>query len=167
MVTMHRVENLHRAATVEALVELVVGLAADRPVRFVVHGPTWATLRSGGHDVALRDAGVELVDLAPHGEFVEMLRAAPLVITDGGSIQEECALLGVPTLLWRRRTERSDGVGDNVVLSNLDPGVAARFVADPDRHRRPPRSRGEVSPSDQIVDELVAELDGAGRAPRR
>lgn len=162
VVTMHRVENLHRGAVVDELVGTVERLAAERPVRFVVHGPTRATLASSGADARLRAAGVELVDLVPHGEFVAMLAAAPFVITDGGSIQEECALLGVPTLLWRRRTERPDGLGANVVLSGLDADTVAAFLADPERHRRPPAPPVEVSPADQIAEELAAALDALG-----
>ncbi len=61
-----------------------------------------------------------------------MLAEAPFVITDGGSIQEECALLGVPTLLWLDRSERPDGIGVNVVVGRYDPQVVDRFLADPD-----------------------------------
>ena len=157
IVTMHRVENLYQRPIVQRLVDVVIGLAADRSVRFVVHGPTWEALRRGGHEDRLRAAGVELTPLAPHHEFVAMLRAAPLVITDGGSIQEECALLGVPTLVWRRRTERFDGVGANVVVSGHDPAVEQTFLADPERHRHPP-AQFDASPSAAILDVLVAEL---------
>ena len=157
IVTMHRVENLYRRAVVARLVGAVVELAARQPVRFVVHGPTWEALRRGGHEDRLRRAGVELVPLAPHGEFVAMLRAAPLVVTDGGSIQEECALLGVPTLVWRRHSERADGVGANVVVSGHDPAVEAAFLAEPGRYRRPPAAV-DASPSAEILDVLVAEL---------
>jgi UDP-N-acetylglucosamine 2-epimerase (non-hydrolysing) len=161
LVTMHRVENLYRRAVVQRLVDAVVDLAGRRPVRFVVHGPTWEALRRGDHEDRLRHAGVELVPLVPHHEFVAMLRAAPLVVTDGGSIQEECALLGVPTLVWRRHSERADGVGANVVISGHDPAVEAAFLADPERYRRP-SSLPDVSPSAEILDVLVAELGCAG-----
>ena len=100
---------------------------------------------------------MELSPLVPHHEFVALLRAAPLVITDGGSIQEECALLGVPTLVWRRRTERPDGVGANVVVSGHDPVVEAAFLADPEPYRRAP-TLPDRSPSADILDVLVAEL---------
>ncbi|MFP5375845.1 MAG: UDP-N-acetylglucosamine 2-epimerase, partial [Acidimicrobiia bacterium] len=157
IVTMHRVENLYQRAIVQRLVDAAAGLAARRPVRFVVHGPTWEALRRGGHDDRLRRAGVELSPLVAHRDFVAMLRAAPFVVTDGGSIQEECALLGVPTLVWRRRTERADGVGANVVVSGHDPAVERAFLADPERYRRPP-ALPDGSPSARILDVLVAEL---------
>ncbi|MBW3573438.1 MAG: UDP-N-acetylglucosamine 2-epimerase [Actinobacteria bacterium] len=157
VVTMHRVENLYQRPVVQRLVDAVVELVARVPVRFVVHGPTWEALRRGGHEQRLRSAGVELSSLVPHHDFVAMLRAAPLVVTDGGSIQEECALLGVPTLVWRRRSERSDGVGANVVVSGHDPAVERAFLADPGPYRRSP-SLPACSPSADILDVLVAEL---------
>ena len=153
IVTMHRVENLNRRERVEELVGTVERIVRDHPVRFVQHGPTIDTLRRRGFDRRLRAAGVELVGLAPHGEFVTMLRAAPFVITDGGSIQEECALLGTPTLVWRGATERNDGIGANVVLSRYDRATVARFLADPQRYRRPPADTA-ATPSQVVLAHL-------------
>ena len=155
IVTMHRVENLQRRSTVEGFVALVERISATRPVRFVVHGPTAEVLAKAGMWPRLDAAGVERTELLAHHEFVPMLAAAPLVVTDGGSIQEECALLGVPTLVWRARTERPDGIGENVVLSRYDPGVVDEFIADPERWRRAPAAPLEVSPSERIA-EVVA-----------
>src|SRR3546814_12480882 len=39
IVTMHRVENLHRRSPVEGFLALVLRIATERTVRFVVHGP--------------------------------------------------------------------------------------------------------------------------------
>lgn len=152
VVTMHRVENLYRRSRRSALVEVVTDLAADGPVRWVVHGPTEQTL-AGRVRTRLVDAGVELVPLLGYREFLTSLAAAPFVITDGGSIQEECALLGVPTLVWRDRTDRPDGLGENVVLSHYDATIVADFLNDPQLHRRRPRPL-ELSPSEQILAEL-------------
>ncbi len=123
VVTMHRVENLNRRPRVDAFVRTAERIAGRQPVRFVVHGPTEETLRKGGHLERLERAGVEIVRLVPHGEFVGMLHRAPLVITDGGSIQEECALLG-----------RADA-------------AVARVVRAPRRHR-PQRRRLALRPRD-------------------
>lgn len=154
VVTMHRVENLNRRERVDQLVALVERLAADHPVRFVQHGPTTEVLRRRGLDARLEAAGVELTPLAPHGEFVAMLASAPFVITDGGSIQEECALLGTPTLLWRAATERPDGVGANVVVSGYGTEVVASFLADPASYRRPPADTG-ARPSELVLEHLA------------
>lgn len=161
VVTMHRVENLTSRRRVESFARVVLRIAARHRVRFVVHGPTEQTLRRGGIRRTLEDAGVELVPLVPHSQFVPMLAAAPIVVTDGGSIQEECALLGVPTLLWRDRTERADGLGANVVLGRYDSAVIDAFLASPERYRRSPQDSPEA-PSEQILTELLAELDTLG-----
>lgn len=153
LVTMHRVENLHRRSRLRGLVDLAAGLAGSGPVRWVMHGPTERALAGNQRD-RLAAAGVELTSLAPHDQFLAMLAAAPFVITDGGSIQEECALLGTPTLLWRDRTDRPDGLGRNVVLSRYDLDAVKGFLADPERHRRPLQIP-EVSPSAVILDGLA------------
>ena len=154
IVTMHRVENLNRRERVEQLVALVERIARDHEVLFVQHGPTIDTLRRRGLGARLDAAGVEMQPLRPHGEFVAMLRNAPFVITDGGSIQEECALLGTPTLLWRAATERPDGVGANVVVGGYDPATIDAFLADPQAHRRDPGATGAV-PSQLVLEHLA------------
>ena len=157
VVTMHRVENLTNRGRVEGFLSLVERLAEQGPVQFVVHGPTEDTLRKHQALARLERAGVTVTQLLPHRDFAPLVASARLVVTDGGSIQEECALLGVPTLLWRDRTERPDGLGANVVLSHYDGPTIDRFLADPQGLRRPPASL-TASPSEQILDVLLAEL---------
>ena len=157
IVTMHRVENLHHAPHVEQFVALTQRIAERYPVRFVVHGPTGLILAKRGLDDLLLAAGVEMRPLAGHREFIRMLAAAPFVITDGGSIQEECALIGVPTLLWRERSERPDGLGSNVVASRYDDEIIERFLADPEAYRVE-RLRPTGSPSTEILEVLEDSL---------
>ena len=143
VVTCHRVENLHRQDRLRGVVDLAVGLGRIGPVRFVVHGPTSGRLASLGLDRRLREAGVETVELQPYPTFVRSLAAAWLVVTDGGSIQEECARLGVPTLLWRAASERPDGLGANIRLTGYDVDGALRVAGDPEALRRPPQPLDE------------------------
>ncbi|HVL98465.1 MAG TPA: UDP-N-acetylglucosamine 2-epimerase [Egibacteraceae bacterium] len=159
VVTMHRVENLRNRRRVDGMIRLVLRIAESHPVRFVLHGPTVQTLARTGGDQLLREAGVELSPLLPHFVFTRLLHTAPFVITDGGSIQEECALLGVPTLLWRLRSERPDGLGGNVVLSHYEPAVVDAFLADPGRYRRDAFTP-DLTPSKEILDTLLAAVDG-------
>ncbi|MGH3440854.1 MAG: UDP-N-acetylglucosamine 2-epimerase [Nitriliruptorales bacterium] len=157
IVTMHRLENLRSGRRVRDLTTLVGHIVARWPTRFVVHPPTRPVLEKRGGAESLAALGVELTGLQRHDEFGAMLRDAPLVVTDGGSIQEECALLGVPTLLWRDRTEREDGLGRNVVLAHHDLTVADRFLVDPERYRFPPVDV-DVAPSRIVLETLLAEL---------
>lgn len=153
VVTMHRVENLHRRRRMQALVHTITRLAQTTPVRWYVHEPTRRALGSAGL-AGLEASGVELVPMVPYAEFVRALARAPFAITDGGSIQEECALLGVPLLLWRDRTDRADGLGENAVLSRYDPAVVEAFLADPQRFRRA-RRLPQSSPSQEILEVLA------------
>jgi UDP-N-acetylglucosamine 2-epimerase (non-hydrolysing) len=159
ILTLHRVENLHRPAVLSGFVDLVERIAASMPSRVVLHGPTERALARRGYLERLEAAGVQLGPLVGHRAFVAALAAAPLVVTDGGSVQEECARLGVPTLLWRARTERPDGLGANVVLSRYDPPTVDAFVEDASRWRRPSTIDDGTSPSATIVEELRRELD--------
>lgn len=163
VITMHRVENLHSRQRTEQLVQLACRLAAAQPVMFVQHGPTAETLSRHGHDQRLRQAGVELVPLQRHDVFTRSLAAAPFVITDGGSVQEECALLGVPTLVWRLSTERDDGLGANVVLSHYEPATVETFLSQHASLRVPP-SAVQHTPSVQILAVLQRRLQ-ADRTP--
>ena len=156
---LHRVENLHRLTRLRSFLDLLRRLAAEgREVMFVIHPPTGRVLAGQGGRVAVEASGVATSDLLPFADFVALLAAAPFVVTDGGSIQEECALLGVPCLLWRDRTERPDGVGANVVVGRYDDTVINRFLADPEIHRRPAHP-GDVRPSAEVADVLVGMLD--------
>ncbi|MEZ5230005.1 MAG: UDP-N-acetylglucosamine 2-epimerase [Acidimicrobiales bacterium] len=157
VVTMHRVENLRNAKRVEGWLSAVEKVADRYDVRFVMHEPTRKVLEPIGGLDRLRKAGVEVSPLISHTEFVGLLSAAPLAIIDGGSIQEECGYLGLPTLLWRDHTEREHGIGRNVVLSHFDQDVVDRFLDELEELRQPAQLP-DVTPSVQILDELLARL---------
>lgn len=161
ILTCHRVENLHLNKRLRAFVDIVVQVSEAHPVRLVLHGPTERVLKKSGELRRIRelDSRIEVLSLVPHAEFVAMLWESPFVITDGGSIQEECAVLGVPTLLWRDRTERPDGLGRNVSLSRYDPKVIAEFLADPERLRVPIQMT-EDQPSQLVLAALLRDLSG-------
>ena len=154
IVTMHRLENLKRRGCLDGLAGLAERIVSRWPVTFVLHGPTRAALKRSGWLERLAHAGVDLLPLQPHDRFTAMLNAAPLVVTDGGSVQEECALLGVPTLLWRTATERPDGLGRNVVLSQYDPQVVENFLERPDDYRCD-RIASEARPSEEVIAVLL------------
>ena len=87
-------------------------------------------------------------------EFNNLLVKAEFLITDGGSNQEECFYLGTPCLLFRSETERSEGIGGNVVISNFDPTIIENFLLNYNSYRRQPIP-AVFSPSRFIVDQLV------------
>lgn len=157
LLSIHRFENLYRRSRMRMCVEVAEQIAQSWPVRFLLHGPTRRSLERFGLLARLERSGVEVGSLLGHQDFLAQLRVAPFVVADGGSVQEESALLGVPCLLWRSRTERSDGIGRNVVLSRYDTEVVDAFLRDPESYRSRPSDLRE-SPSREVLDVLLEEL---------
>lgn len=53
---------------------------------------------------------IKLVPPQPYSEFIALMHACTLVLTDSGGIQEEAPSLGKPVLVMRNTTERPEGV---------------------------------------------------------
>jgi len=69
--------------------------------------------------------------LAPLGffDFVKLERNARCVLSDSGTVQEECCIFGVPNVTIRDVTERPETIecGSNI-LSGADPEMIVRAV---------------------------------------
>lgn len=113
LVTAHRRESWGRglASVAEALVELT-GRFPDVSVLFPVH-PNPAVRDSVLPIVSGRDR-IHIVEPLSYGELVGALRAAELVLTDSGGIQEEAPSLGKPVLVLRDVTERPEAIAAGV-----------------------------------------------------
>ena len=129
--TLHRVENLHRKKRLKGFLKLLEQITQKgQQVLFVLHQPTQEILHKQGLLKKIEEIGIKTVPLMPYKEFIKKLASAPYVITDGGSIQEETAHMGIPCLLWRGKTERQNGLGQNVVISNYDKKTSEAFLND-------------------------------------
>jgi UDP-N-acetylglucosamine 2-epimerase (non-hydrolysing) len=159
VVSIHRNENLSRKREFDLLMQVVLDASTRLPVKFVLHPATRERLKSTGWGQKFNQAaGVELLERMDHAQFVRLLIDASFLMTDGGSNQEEAAMLGLPALLLRRTTERPDGLGDCVTLSRLDPATIAHFIqAHAGRHWNL-RLLDATSPSACIVDHLQTQL---------
>ncbi len=69
-------------------------------------------------------ANILLIAPQPYSEFVALMSACTLVLTDSGGVQEEAPSLGKPVLVMRDTTERPEGV---------DAGTVRLVGADTDR----------------------------------
>lgn len=157
LVSIHRLETIQRKDRLARLVEVLEDCVRRIPVRFVVHSPTRRRLEKARLWERLERGQIQLLPPRTYPDFVRLLRDAAGVLTDGGSVQEECAYLGTPCLLWRAATERPDGLGENVVLSRLQATAANDFLNRLDELRRP-RVPLASSPSTEIVEFLIKTL---------
>jgi UDP-N-acetylglucosamine 2-epimerase (non-hydrolysing) len=139
LVTLHRRESwgapLRRAA------EAIAAVAAARPATRVL-----AALHP---NPAVREAvvpplaalgNVRIVDPLPYAALAGALAGSTLVLTDSGGLQEEAPSFGVPVLVLRDETERTEGIDAGCAeLVGCDPArIQARATDLLDaRHRRP------------------------------
>jgi len=138
LVTAHRQETVdipHRLASLcGGLNALATELA--RPIVWSVHPRTGAKLAASG--LRLHDA-IRLERPFGFMDFVALQSRAACVVTDSGTVQEECSLLHVPAVTCRDTTERPETVecGSNVLCGVDDPRrmlacVSAVIAADRD-----------------------------------
>lgn len=157
VVSMHRSENLSNRGVFDMLMQAVMETASILPVRFVLHPATREKITATGWLPRLQAVpGLMLMDRMDYPEFVHLLVGARFLMTDGGSNQEEAAMMGLPTLLLRRATERMDGVGGNVELSDLLPERIRAFVHRHADQRWELRQVDDGSPTALVVDGLEA-----------
>ncbi|KKQ95714.1 MAG: UDP-N-acetylglucosamine 2-epimerase [Candidatus Woesebacteria bacterium GW2011_GWB1_43_14] len=120
----------------------------------IMHKLTSDFLNSFGVDTKLLvRRGVIPVPRLSYFRFMKVIAGAQYFITDGGSNQEEAFYLGKPCLLLRKRTERIEGLGGNVVLSKLNKQTISKFQKNYKKYQRH-RVRSKISPAKIIVDYL-------------
>jgi len=121
LVTLHRPSNVDEPARLRQLAQILADLGHKLTVVFPVHPRTRRRLQD--LNLALDGAGVRLIEPLGYLEFLALQRAACVVVTDSGGVQEETTYLGVPCITVRPNTERpvTTEVGTNVLVGD-DPG---------------------------------------------
>jgi UDP-N-acetylglucosamine 2-epimerase (non-hydrolysing) len=115
--SLHRFQNIFDAARLRFLADLIEALAARYRIHFVLHPATRKRLEASGLMARLGTvSGLVLSPRLGYGAFLRLAAGAECVLTDGGSNQEELAVIGVPTVIMRQATERLDGLGQNAVM---------------------------------------------------
>lgn len=129
LLTMHRAENVDEPERLARLVDAVVRVSAEHgcPVLFSVHPRTADRLRRAGLEP--RSGQVRLLEPLGFFDFVKLEREALAVMSDSGTVQEECAIFRVPNVTIRDVTERPETIecGSNI-LSGADPDAVAEAM---------------------------------------
>jgi UDP-N-acetylglucosamine 2-epimerase (non-hydrolysing) len=153
IVSLHRFELLNRRRLLTETLEVLAHAARATPLLFVDHPVTAAAVDRFRLAGLFDERRFVRIPRLRFFEFVRAERRSSFVVTDSGGTQEECYYLDLPCLVHRVRTERREGLGENVVLSGMRAEVLRDFLADPTRFRRrsalPPES-----PSDVIAGDL-------------
>lgn len=157
--TCHRRENVENRFNLENVLKLFA--AAGRTIYFPASYRTQRKLKDFG--LVLPD-NVVMVDPIGYQEMLALMVNSRGLITDSGTVVEETAVLGVPSLQMRRATERPQ-VYDCGSSVKFDPGCPADFPPEQVLHKFESlhgkswtHGLGDGHASERIVADLVDRL---------
>lgn len=158
LITFHRMENIFSRGRLLLIIGVIEEISKIMPVVFVQHAPTLHRLKKTGLDKRLaKIENLRYYKILKHSQFIHLIDNSAFVMTDGGSIQEECSYLGKPCLLLRRHTERAEGLGENALLSNLDLSLMRHFIAHYSEFNRQP---DQITAQGKASEEIITFLKG-------
>lgn len=129
LVTLHRAENVDLPQRLGDLLGALERLQRDYGVPVIISTHPRTQARLGTVEGGMRNPALRF--LPPFGffDFIALERAAMCVLSDSGTVQEECAIFGVPNVTLRDVTERPETIecGSNI-LAGADPEQILRAV---------------------------------------
>jgi UDP-N-acetylglucosamine 2-epimerase len=171
VMTCHRRENVHIRSSLEAILRLIG--EADAPVYFTASYRTQKQLEVYGLELP---SNVIMVDPIGYEEILVLMYNSKGVITDSGTVVEETAVLGVPSVQMRKATERPQ-VYDCGSSVKFDPARADDYPADvvyakldAIRGRKWEHGLGDGKASERIIADLARrarEDDFRGHLPEQ
>jgi UDP-N-acetylglucosamine 2-epimerase (non-hydrolysing) len=165
LVTAHRAENVDVPERLAGIVAALNRLAAEygKPVVWSVHPRTRQKIDASGLEVDRRVLLSKPFDLF---DFVKLEKHAFCVLTDSGTVQEECCIFRVPAVTIRDTTERPETVecGSNVLAgTDMERIVeAVRLVTRTGFEWEMPEGYVDPNVSDKVVRYVMGNV---GRRP--
>lgn len=120
LATLHRAENVDEPERLKRIFDGLdqVATRIGKPVLVSVHPRTAERLDKSG--IRPDQAKVRLFKALGFFDFVKLEKNALAVLTDSGTVQEECAIFGVPNVTIRDVTERPETIecGSNILAGS-------------------------------------------------
>ena len=117
LVTLHRAENVDLPERLKMIFEAFSGLVKkfDRPILISVHPRTAEKLSK--FKIEIGSDKIKLFEPLGFFDFVKLEKNARAVLSDSGTVQEECAIFGIPNVTLRDVTERPETIecGSNIL----------------------------------------------------
>lgn len=132
LVTMHRAENVDIESRLRALIAAMERLNQIYGIPLIcsLHPRTWDKMKQFGLLEHMCPGGIQFHNPFGLFDFITLEQHARCVLSDSGTVQEECCLLHVPNVTLRDVTERPETIecGSNI-LSGVDLDTIVRAVA--------------------------------------
>ncbi len=120
LVTLHRHENIKSKERLESIISILEYVPI--PFMLSLHDNTKKQLESHGLLGRLKAIkNIRIMENKNYDDFIYLMSKAKLILTDGGSMQEESLIFKKPCILLRKATERQEGLDTPInYLSGLD-----------------------------------------------
>lgn len=129
LVTLHRAENVDIAVRLHKIFAGLEEIAAKfgKAVLVSVHPRTAEKLEQ--HGIRPSSPSIRLLKALGFFDFVKLEKNSLAVLTDSGTVQEECSIFGIPNITLRDVTERPETIecGSNI-LSGSDTAAIVSAV---------------------------------------
>jgi UDP-N-acetylglucosamine 2-epimerase (non-hydrolysing) len=129
LVTLHRAENVDNETRLRRLLKGLELLSSkyNMPVFCALHPRTRSQIEK--HSITLEGSAIRMIDPLGLFDFIALEQQAKCVLTDSGTVQEECCILGIPSVTLRDVTERPEtiDVGSNI-LAGATPSTVLSCV---------------------------------------
>jgi UDP-N-acetylglucosamine 2-epimerase (non-hydrolysing) len=131
LVTLHRAENVDIESRLRSLTDALFRLAREHRLPVLVSTHPRTRLRIDQFGIDAGDADVRFLDPFGFFDFIALEREAACVLSDSGTVQEECAIFGVPNVTLRDVTERPETLecGSNILSGAETDSVLAAVRA--------------------------------------
>lgn len=161
LVTLHRAENVDEPSRLKEILGALKRIADQHTVPVIVSAHP--RLRQKMEAAGVKEAdyvGVQFIDPFGFFDFVHLEKQAFCVISDSGTVQEECAIFGVPNVTIRDVTERPETLdaGSNILVG-ADTDLlsqAVRFVTNSSMDWTAPADYLKSNVSDTVVRLLLS-----------
>jgi UDP-N-acetylglucosamine 2-epimerase (non-hydrolysing) len=120
LVTLHRAENVDIKDRVELIFQALDQLQREYEMPVIVSTHPHTRDRMGDFDIDHDYSEVRFLEPFGFFEFVHLERNAACVLSDSGTVQEECCIFKVPSVTLRDVTERPETIecGSNILTGS-------------------------------------------------
>lgn len=103
ILTMHRQESVDNPLVLREICEALNEVGKYTTIIYPIHPRTKNNLEK--YNISINAKGIKVIEPISYTEMIGLVANSRFCITDSGGVQEECAILQVPTLIIREETE--------------------------------------------------------------